>query len=194
MPLHGRVTNDEIRRAMSARGLTQEGLGEALGLDQVKVSKSLNGTRRWQHQEMDAIRSLLLEATTPEQLPVRRIPLLGDVPAGHFRDAFRAASGSVIVPDDIPPNCYALDPVGDSMDLVATGKRVRIIVDPDDLDVYPERYYVVKNPEGETTFKQFMLDPARLVPCSSNEAHKDILIGRAGFEIVGRVIAIYNRL
>lgn len=63
-----------------------------------------------------------------------------------------------------------------------------VVVDPDDRVLFNNRYYVVLNDEGEATFKQFKSDPARLVPCSSNAAHQEIVLGGAPFDVVGRII------
>jgi SOS-response transcriptional repressor LexA len=65
-----------------------------------------------------------------------------------------------------------------------------IIIDPDDLDLFDKWLYVVRNPDGEVTFKQYRDSPARLVPCSSNPTHATIPLSDRGYEIVGRVVLI----
>jgi repressor LexA len=74
---------------------------------------------------------------------------------------------------------------GDSMDLVAK-EGEGIIVDPRDLDLIAGRYYVIRNADGEMTFKRYMDNPARLEPCSSNPSHQPIYPGREEFAVVGR--------
>lgn len=70
-----------------------------------------------------------------------------------------------------------------------------VVVDPNDRALFPGRFYVVLNDSGETTFKQFANEPARLVPCSSNPVHVDITIGDGtAFSIVGRVIWRASRM
>lgn len=144
---------------------------------------------------MDIVRSIVrADLQQPDMQAVRTIPHIGGVPAGNWREAVRHSRGSVPVPDpSTPPNAFALTAEGDSMDLVAPDGST-IILDPDDVDLYPDRYYVVRNSSGDTTFKQFKSSPARLVPCSSNEAHLEMVLGRDKFEIVARVIGIYSRL
>jgi len=151
------------------------------------VSLSLNGRRRFKYEEMDKLRALL--ADDPTGVPARAIPYLGDVPGGNWREAVQRTSASMPAPDpSIPPNAFALRVHGDSMDLLVEDGGT-IIVDPDDKQLFPGKYYVVINGEGETTFKRFKVDPARLVPCSSNPLHKDIEIGSGeAFRVVGRVI------
>jgi phage repressor protein C with HTH and peptisase S24 domain len=69
-----------------------------------------------------------------------------------------------------------------------------IIVDPGDRQFFHKRYYAVQNGEGETTFKQYLGDPARLVPCSSNPAHKEIILGEEPITIIGRIIWRSSRM
>jgi repressor LexA len=95
---------------------------------------------------------------------------------------------------DLPLNACALDVEGDSMDLIVPDGG-RIIFDPDDRALFPKRFYVVLNGAGETTFKRFFADPARLEPCSTNPAHKVIVLGDGEpFTIVGRVIWQASRM
>lgn len=178
---------DEIKRRMAARGMKQADLGDHLGMPQNKVSLSLNGKRRFTVAEMDQIRVLL--ADDPSGPPARAIPYLGDVAGGNWREAVQRSGVSVPAPDpSIPPNAFALRVDGDSMDkLVDDGGTV--IVDPDDKQLFPKKYYVIINGDGETTFKRFLADPARLVPCSNNPAHTEIELGSGEpFRVVGRVI------
>ena len=75
---------------------------------------------------------------------------------------------------------------GDSMDLVANDGEA-IIIEPAERELLAGRYYVIMNGDGETTFKRYMENPARFEPCSSNPAHKPIIVGSQNFTIVGRV-------
>ena len=65
-----------------------------------------------------------------------------------------------------------------------------IVVDPDDIDLFDKWLYIVRNAEGEVTFKQYRDAPARLVPCSSNPEHKTISVTDRDYEILGRVVLI----
>jgi repressor LexA len=47
---------------------------------------------------------------------------------------------------------------------------------------------VIRNASGETTFKQYADQPARLEPCSHNDAHRTIFPGQEEFTVVGRVM------
>jgi SOS-response transcriptional repressor LexA len=186
---------NEIRQRLAAIGMRQAELARQLNLSPSKMSKSLSGERRFTFEEMDTIRSIL-GADTPERTTsvLGSIPIIGQVAAGNWREAIQRPLASMPNPDpSIPPRAFALKVLGDSMDrYVEEGGNV--IVDPDDKALFPGRFYVVINDEGETTFKQFKADPARLVPCSTNPEHAEIPIGGTSFEIVGRVIWRASRM
>lgn len=187
-----RVDRAEIKRRLKAKGLKQVDLANALGIDPDKVSKSLDakGTRAFSPEEMRVVRQVLRDESDPidtEAFPM--IPVIGQVQAGSWTEAVQRTSGRMPSFSAQPPkNAFGLDVVGDSMNKIAD-EGTRIVVDPDDKALFPGKFYVVLNEHGETTFKQFKVDPARLVPCSTNEGHKDILLGGdEQFTIVGRVI------
>lgn len=181
------MDTEEIKRRLALKGMKQLDLAAHLGLEQAKVSLSLNGKRKFTVPEMDKIRALL--ADEPSGTPARAIPYVGSVPGGNWKEAVQRSAMSMPAPDpSIPPNAFALKVQGDSMDLLVDSGGT-IIIDPDDKQLFPGKYYVVINGEGETTFKRFMADPARLTPCSTNPAHTDIEIGSGeAFRVVGRVI------
>ena len=77
------------------------------------------------------------------------------------------------------------------MDLIVANGTI-LIIDPDDKALWPGKRYVIASEEGrESTFKEFQADPARLVPCSSNDEHKEILLGGEPVVILGRVIGYH---
>lgn len=122
--------------------------------------------------------------------PTMPIPLLGDVPGGNWREAIRTSHHYIPAPQaGMPAAAYALKVRGDSMDKVAKDGAT-IVIDPTDFDLFEKRLFVVRNEDGEVTFKQYLERPARLVPCSKNPAHKPIPVTDKGYEIVGRVIKI----
>lgn len=183
-------TLDWVKRRMREKNLKQVDLANLLDLAPNKISKAFSGERQFKAHEIDKLRSYLAEGAPPPiegALAVRYIPLVGSVPGGNWREAVQQPLGSIPVPDaDLPADAIALRVEGDSMDkIVPDGATV--IFSPGDKALYADNYYVVINGEGETTFKQYQTDPARLVPCSTNPRHKDIIIGEGPFEIVGRV-------
>lgn len=190
----GSMDLDEIKTLMAERGYKQVDLANLLDLAPNKVSKAFSGTRRFTIAEMDKIRSWLGDRSAHDTARVRMLPVIGQVSAGAWREAVRTTTDEMPAPDpNMPAAAFALDVVGDSMDVfVPNGGRV--IVDPEDKALYPRRFYVVES-DGHTTFKRFFADPARLEPCSTNATHSSIMIGgETAFSIVGRVLWQASRL
>ncbi|WP_237449787.1 LexA family protein [Novosphingobium silvae] len=176
---------EDIKAELRRRNMSQRDLAEAVGMSENHLSKSLAGKRQFRLAEMDAIRVEL--APEPDSYSIRTIPLLGSVPAGDFRPEEQRGGMRIPVSDPgTPAGAYALKVDGDSMDLIVPDGTT-IIIDPDDKALWPGRRYVIQTEDGETTFKEFQADPARLVPCSSNPAHKEIPLGAAPVTVVGRV-------
>lgn len=207
------IKNIQAQRLREARGRkypTAKAAIEAFGFVEPTYRSHENGGRGFDVEAAQRygkafgvnpiwLLGLGVEADDPE-LPGRgngaqlgSIPIVGAVQGGNWREAVKRSAASMPRPDpSVPPEAFALRVTGDSMDeLVEDGGTV--IVDPQDKDLFPGRYYVVMNGDGETTFKRFMADPARLVPCSTNPVHKEIPIG-SRFEIVGRVIWRASRM
>lgn len=183
-PLHGSMDTEEILRRMAQRGIKRADLARHLNLQPNKITKTFNGERQFKVAEMDALRELLSD----DAPPLRTIPVIGQVAAGNWREAIQQSQASMPAPDpSIPPRAFALRVSGDSMDLYVDDGGT-VVIDPEDKSLYPGRFYVILNEEGEATFKQFNADPARLTPCSTNPSHTDILIGGQKFDVVGRII------
>ena len=127
-------------------------------------------------------------------IPVVAVPVIGEIAAGNWKEAVKRSTLSIPAPHpSMPPQAFALEVAGDSMDLLVDDGAM-IIVDPGDRQFFHKRYYAVQNGEGETTFKQYLGDPARLVPCSSNPAHKEIILGDEPITIIGRIIWRSSRM
>lgn len=188
------MTADEIKAELDRRGMTQRDLADAIGMSENYLSKALNGKREFKIPEMDAIRrELAPEPQAAGHLPIRSIPLLGRVPAGRFQPQEQQGGRRVIVSDpDVPPRAYALTVSGDSMDLLVHDGST-IVIDPDDKRLWPGFRYVVRTEDGETTFKEYQEGPARLMPCSSNPANREIELGDEPITIEGRVILYLMR-
>lgn len=181
---------EEILQLLDERDMSQAELARRIGLDQNKLNKSLTGKRRITVAEMEAIRVALGTA----QPIARSIPVIGQVAAGNWKAALQHPIDAMPSPDPaIPPHAFALRVVGDSMDLLVNDGGT-VIIDPDDRVLFSNRFYVILNGEGEATFKQFKADPARLVPCSSNSEHREILLNGEPFEVVGRIIWRASRM
>lgn len=196
MRLNRMMPYEDIQRQLAEKGKLQVDMANMLGILPNAISKAFAGKRRFTAEEMDKIRAWMGGAEGP--LPgaqVGTIPVLGRVAASGFSDPAAQAVGRMHKPDpSIPDRAIALDVEGDSMDkFVPEGGR--IIYDPEDRALWPRRFYVVLNAAGETTFKRFFSDPARLEPCSNNPVHGTIALnGDEPYTIVGRVIWQASRM
>lgn len=189
--VHASMDPAEIKLELRRRNMSQRDLAEAVGMSENHLSKSLSGKRQFKLTEMDAIRAEL--APEPEEDRLRTIPLLGSVPAGKFEPAEQRGGRRIPVSDpDTPPNAYALTVRGNSMDLVVPDGTT-LVIDPDDKALWPGRRYVIQTEDGATTYKEFQADPARLVPCSSDDSHKEILLGSEPVVVLGRVYSYSMR-
>lgn len=195
-----------LKAARQRLSMTQPDIAERLGVSVAQISRWENGKDNIPSSRLPAI-SAAYEASIGELFdaddggpavvdgaqPVTPIPLLGDVPAGNWREAVRKTHHYIPAPEaGIPKTAYALKVVGDSMDKVVRDGAT-IIIDPTDLDLFDRSYFVVRNRDGETTFKQYLDGPSRLVPCSTNPVHKTTLLGSEELTILGRVILITMR-
>lgn len=186
---------DDIRERMESLDRRSVDLANLLGINPTGVSKAFAGKRRFSAEEMDKIRQWLGDEAPAPGTSVGTIAVVGSITASGFANAASRPIGRMHKPDpSIPDHALALDVEGDSMDLfVPDGGR--IIYDPEDRSLWPRRFYVVQNGDGETTFKRFFADPARLEPCSSNPRHATIELGGDDpYVILGRVIWQASRM
>lgn len=178
---------DQLKRLMAEHKDSQVGIARLLKLTPDKVSKMLKGKRRLTVGEANVLRTYygLKEEKREDRPPM--LPIVGLISAGNWREGFEHVIGKIPRPDrSLSEDSFVVRIEGDSMDQVAKDGE-DVIVDPRDLDLISGKYYVIRNSEGETTFKQYRDSPARLVPCSSNPAHTTIQIGQEGFTLIGRV-------
>lgn len=183
--VNGAVDGAELKRLMDANKDTQTAIAGLLGLTPDKINKVIKGRRRLKVEEADKLRRYYGMATALDQGPAL-LPIIGLVSAGSWREAIENPKGHMPSPDrSLSRDAFVVIIEGDSMDLVAS-EGEGVIVDPRDTDLLPGRYYIIRNEDGETTFKQYRDNPARLEPCSSNAEHKPIIPGRDMFYVVGR--------
>jgi SOS-response transcriptional repressor LexA len=186
------VTHDEIltelRRWISSGKVLQKEVAAELGIAPARITEMLKGTRKVQQREMPIL-SRYLGLNEGPDASVRKIARIGMVPAGSLREALAETSGSLEVPADLPKGVFALEVDGESMNKIAPF-GCDVIVDPSDKHLFSGDLYVLSNEAGEFTFKRFMQDPARLVPLSSDPAHKEIMIGAEPINIVGKVVSV----
>ncbi|EJL30099.1 LexA family transcriptional regulator [Novosphingobium sp. AP12] len=187
----GPMRPEEIRAELDARGMQIVDLAEAIGMNSNYLGKALRGGRKLSADELIAIQQVL----APEDIShrIRTIPHLGSVPAGGFKPAEQQGGRRMPVSDpSTPPNAYALTVEGNSMDLVVPDGTT-LVIDPDDKALWPGKRYVIQTEDGQTTYKEFQSDPARLVPLSTDDSHQEILLGNDPITVVGRVYSYMMR-
>ncbi|WP_294390373.1 S24 family peptidase [uncultured Sphingomonas sp.] len=192
------VMPSRIRDLRLQRGWSQGDLAERAGTTIATISKMERSMRGlsldWVERlasALDMSAHALLGSGQPAGL--RTIPVVGRIAAGNWQEAIEDPVGHIVVPDDVGPNAFALEPHGDSMDMVAPAGSI-VVIDPDQHELRDGAIYAIMNGGGETTLKQFRADPARLEPQSSNPDHKTIALGREPFTVIGRAVSVNRRL
>ena len=170
---------------MEEHGENQADIARLLGLTPDKVSKMLSGKRQLKLDEATKLARYFGTESNLDHVPVL-LPIVGLISAGAWREGFEQVIGYMPSPDKtLSKDSFVVIVEGDSMNLVAQ-EGEGIIVDPRELDLCAGRYYIIRNGDGETTFKRYMENPARLEPCSDNPAHEIIYPGRETFTVIGR--------
>lgn len=181
-----------IRELRIAAGLTLEELASRIGegvhfTTIAKIEKSQRTiSLDWILKIANALHVAPAALLQVERRPVTLIPLVGGIAAGNWREAVLDPVEMIPVAG-VGPNAFALRPIGDSMNKVV-GEGAIVVVDPDQLDLLEGKLYAVMNGSGETTFKRYRNDPARLEPVSTNPEHQPIPLGREPFTVIGRVV------
>ena len=193
---------NKIRSLRQAKGWTMRELADAMSTPESPVhfttlGKLERSTRRltheWAQRIAEALGVSVAQVMGEEGLPgptLRMTPVIGLVSAGAWREAIQHPDDEISVPAT-GGNTFALRVQGDSMDKVAT-EGDYVIVDPDKPGLLDGHLYVVRNDEGEATFKRYRANPARLEPCSNNPRHQTIMLGQANFSVIGKVDGLYR--
>ena len=189
---------NRIKELRAAQGLTQKALAELVGTTKNQMVKLENGDRRlsdhWAQRIAPHLSAQPYELFMPDGVstPLKFVPLVGHISCGDWREAIEQADKIVpAVTEGV--NVFALRAVGDSMDQLIRDEGY-VYVDPDDRDLIDGKVYAVMNGDGETTAKLYRASPARLVPCSSNPVHKETVLGRDQFTVIGRIVGTYSPL
>lgn len=194
---------DRLKHARIAAGYTSASdAAEALGVALATYTQHENGRRGIPRdraplyaRRFKVAEEWLLYGKGAENIlsgaePVTQVPLMGKVPGGNWREAVRDQQGWIhIAQSEARDGMYALRVEGDSMNRIVEDGAI-IVIDPRDKAVFHRRLFVVRDPDGEVTFKRYMDGPGRLEPCSRNADHQPIPITERGYEIIGRVTKI----
>lgn len=190
---------NRIKERRKALGLTQEQLAKLAGTTKNQLVKLENGDRRFSDHWAERLAPHLnckpyeLFMTPGHDINhLRMVPLVGHISCGNWQEAIEHADGMVpAIARGV--NVFALKALGDSMNQLIQDDGY-VYVDPDDTDLIDGKIYAIMNGDGETTAKQFKADPARLVPCSNNPEYQEMIIGKARFTVIGRIVGTYSPL
>ncbi len=194
MPDRATEFTHRIKEVRKQRGLTQETLAELVGISHSHLSRMERGGRGTSLEMLARIASalsvspndLLVDAPRPD---VTHVPVVSWVSAGRMTAREAATPRDVtrwISVADLPAGDWiALEVDGDSMNRIAPEGAI-ILVDRNDRQLVSGKNYVFAYDDGESTFKRYRDDPARLEPVSTNPAH-DTIFPKNGLTVVGRV-------
>ena len=122
--------------------------------------------------------------------PLRRIPVVSWVTAGAWHevsDIFEPGSSDQWIESDVEgENVFALLVMGDSME-PEFHEGEFIIVNPH-VESLPGDFIIVKNPDGEATFKQLKKYGNRWVLHPINPRYHDMEVRRGDFRVIGKVV------
>lgn len=194
---NGHMKN-RIKDLRVARGLTQAELAELAGTTKNQLVKLEGGSRRlsdhWAQRLAPHLGVSPYELFMPaDATPLRLVPIIGNISCGNWQEAIENAEGMVAASANGGRNLFALKAAGTSMDMLINDGGY-VYVDPDDRDLIDGKVYAVMNGNNETTAKRYKANPARLVPCSSDQAHKEIIVGENPFTVIGRIVGTFSPL
>ncbi|MDP2168265.1 MAG: XRE family transcriptional regulator [Thermodesulfovibrionales bacterium] len=119
-----------------------------------------------------------------------KIPVVSWVTAGRWKevcDAFEPGDADEWIDSDVKgKSVFALRVTGDSME--PEFKEGEIIIVTPHVDVNPNDFIVVKNKDGEATFKQLKKYGTKWVLHPLNSRYPDLEVRRGDFTIIGRVV------
>ena len=188
-----------------AKGLTARQLAETVGVSDAHIIYIEKGQRRATFDKLaNIIRTLGLsvdevlsgigqDAVEAEGHDIRhlsQIPVVSWVTAGNWAevcDAYEPGDGGEWVDSDIPGrNVFALRVTGDSMEPEFHDGEI-LTVNPH-AESLPGDFVVVKNSDGETTFKQLKRYGTNWVLHPLNPKYEDQILKRGQFHVIGKVV------
>lgn len=187
-----------LQNARRACRLTQEAVGEKLGVSLHTVSNWEGGRNEPTEQHLEELVQLygvpveeLVRAAAAGAggpLPVSSVPLRGYVAAGAPREAYELDLGAVPVPAAVlqkHPQAFALVVSGDSLSGDGISDGDVLLVDPE-AGLQVGKIYIVRLPDGEVCARHVHLKDGAVRLRASNGTYKDLDVIQA--DILGRVV------
>jgi SOS-response transcriptional repressor LexA len=121
---------------------------------------------------------------------LHRVPVISLVVAGKWKevcDAFEPGDADEWLDSDVRgKNVFALRVVGDSME--PEFKEGEVVIVSPQVEAVPGDYVVVKNRDGQATFKQLKKYGQKWVLHPLNPNYDDQEVSRGQFKIIGKVV------
>jgi SOS-response transcriptional repressor LexA len=195
-----KAIGEVIRRRRIGRGLSARQLARMVGVSDTHVMYIEKAQRVAAFDKLANILTALgltvegvlaeIGQEGTEILHMSQVPVVTLVTAGQWRevcDAFEPGDADEWIDTDVRgENVFALKVSGDSMEPEFHDGDI-IIVDPG-VDTLPNDFVVVKNEEGEATFKQLKKYGSRWVLHPLNPNYQDMEVKRGEFMVIGRVV------
>jgi SOS-response transcriptional repressor LexA len=187
-------------------GLSARQLGERVGVSDAHIIYIEKGQRKAAFDKLtniitalgmgveDVLREIARGPGGPDsharQGTLSMVPVVTWVRAGSWRevcDAFEPGDADEWIESDVTgDHVFALRVAGDSMEPEFHEGEV-VIVDPE-AETLPGDFVVVKNSDGEATFKQLKKYGTRWVLHPLNPKYEDLEVRRGEFKVIGRVV------
>jgi len=188
-----------------AKGMTARQLADMVGVSDAHIIYIEKGQRKATFEKLaNIIRALglsvdevlsgigqeALEADVSDLRRLSQIPVVSWVTAGNWAevcDAYEPGDGGEWIDSDVPGrNVFALRVNGDSMEPEFHDGEI-LTVNPH-AEALPGDFIVVKNGEGETTFKQLKHYGTNWVLHPLNPKYEDQMLRRGEFKVIGKVV------
>ena len=197
--------SNNIRKLRTERKMTMRDLAEKMSGEKpvhfttiAKIERSHRRlTTEWAKRFAEALDVSPAElsddfAGSGQPVAAKAIPVIGMVAAGNWQEAVEQTDEYIEAPRP-SGTAFGLVVHGHSMNKIAP-EGATVIVDPEQAALHDGAYYVIENGDGDATFKQYRSNPARLEPVSDDSAFKTLTLGQHAFEVVGRVVGVYQQL
>lgn len=175
-----------VQAKMAEQQMSQAEMARALGLpSQSALSNIFKGKRKLTFVEALEMERLL---GLPRDDAARVVPIIGLASASAWNEAVMMPIGRMAIPATVRGRrVFSVQVRGDSLNRVVPDGGY-VCVDPDDRNLYDERFYLIQNEDHEATVKQYRANPARFEPASTNPLHQPIMFGDAQIAVIGRVV------
>ncbi|MBI1682349.1 LexA family protein [Caulobacter hibisci] len=222
------MTAEQIVAELKRLKVPHDTIANAIGRDRTAATKMLAGTRSVKFNEIPVLAQLVADlggATTPQLAPVttfpvapalkdvvRRIPVVGDVEAGVWRETVARETYDIsdFLPLDVQgyeqAKLRAMRVLGPSMNRFYPPGRFVVVADPAEAGLHDGDHVIVERRRGsmtEITLKEYVVEPGGRIALWPRSDHPDFQepiylrssdeSDQDGAAVTGVVVADYSR-